>query len=478
MTAAAEKSGATFFLKHHGKSKKVYGRTFAAEHLYYVARDSAATFIFAQHMPFDRQRAARFMTERWDTAKRKDARLWDDIILNLPYSLSESQRREAVVRFVLDITKGRTPVYAAIHSDTDAPHAHIIFVDADVESNTRVFGTSEAGSSHRLRWIWEKVLNQSLREAGLEDLQVSRRGRAWQIEHANDNRTALGPVLRSDQQQEPSDASKSIQTPVEKEVVEVDSRPRRAAVAEAEGGEQEPPGDDHGARVVSEAPMEALAFEGESLAEQVELVLALEDQLNTVIAKREAVEQYRRDYKQAGIELRNAERRAERLQAEFKALAAKHEKVTQELTRHRQLFGLMWNGVRIGSFATHKRVAAENAHSLAEITANMAAAKKAALERETGRLGELEEIRERSEASANAIKDSIAINGTEEDLEFAYQVHRHDLIIHLSKVNMVEVLKARSLDKISEQEHLRLFNLRRKYIEEERQRGWAVGVQP
>lgn len=450
--------GAAFFLKHHGKSKTQYDRAFAAEHLYYVARDGAASFVFAQHMPEDKLFAARFMMSRWDNAKRKDARLWDDIILNLPYSLDEEQRKRAVLRFMFDVTRGRTPVYMAIHNDTRAPHAHIIFIDADVETNKRVFGTSESGSSYRLRWIWEQVLNDALREAGV-DIQVSRRGREWQRREAeriaNDNA--------------PMDALKSIERSVEPRGGIADIPGTRTVTAPIE---QEQPAEAD----VSDADIDPITFDTEDLRDKVDFILGLDDQLNTIQAKREAVEQHRRDYKQAGQEITGTEQRIERLQLDFRSLAAKHQEAAHALKRHRRFFGLVLKGVRIGRFATHRRVAAENAQALADSTAAMAASKKALLERETMQLAALQRARRILETSAQAIKDSIAINGDDKDMELAFQVHKHSLATHLATLDWTALNRALTRGEVNEHKHLRLANLHRVHIEQARDMGWANGI--
>ncbi len=459
------RDGAAFFLKHHGKSKAVYGRDFAAEHLFYVARGSAASFIFAQHMPTDALHAARFMEARWDGAKRKDARLWDDIILNLPFSLDEEQRKRAVLKFVGDVTRGRTPVYVAIHNDTRAPHAHIIFIDADVETNKRVFGCSESGSSYRLRWIWEQVLNEALRDAGFEHLQVSRRGRAWQrrqaLESANDNPEAH------------LDAPKSTEPPGGDacgydDIWPAGTRERLAGSSPLKHSSLEHP--------VADADAEAISFEPDNLRDKIDFILGLDDQLNTIVAKREAIDQHRRDYKQAGQEIANTEQRILQLQLDFRTLAVKHQEAIQALKRHKRFFGLLLVGLRIGRFASHRRIAAENAQALADTTAAIAASKKMMLEKETMHLASVQRARRIMESSAHAIKESIAINGDDKDMELAYQVHKHSLATHLASLDWTSLNAGLARGEVNEHKHLRLANLHRIHIEQPREMGWANGI--
>lgn len=461
----AVQEGAAFFLKHHGKSKAVYGRDFAAEHLFYVARDSAASFVFAQHMPTDTLHAARFMQSRWDSAKRKDARLWDDIILNLPFSLDEEQRKRAVLRFVEDVTRGRTPVYVAIHNDTRAPHAHIIFIDADVETTKRAFGTSESGSSYRLRWIWEQVLNEALREAGFEHLRVSRRGQAWQrrqaLEAANDNPQAHLAAPKSIEQLGGVACGYD-------DIWPAGTRERLAGASPFKHSSLEHP--------VADAGAEAISFETENLRDKIDFILGLDDQLNTIVAKREAIEQHRRDYKQAGQELANTEQRIQQLQLDFRTLAVKHQEAIQGLKRHKRLFGLLLVGVRIGRFASHRRIAAENAQALADTTASIAASKKMTLEKEIMHLASLQRARKIMESSAQAIKDSIAINGDDKDMELAYQVHKHSLATHLASLDWTTLNTGLVRGELNEHKHLRLANLHRMHIEQPREMGWGNGM--
>jgi hypothetical protein len=71
---------------------------------------------------------------------------------------------------------------AGIHDlgeDAHNPHAHIIIRDKDRETGKRVFGTSEKGSTDRLRQIWEDVANQALERAGIE-ARIDRRSLADQ----------------------------------------------------------------------------------------------------------------------------------------------------------------------------------------------------------------------------------------------------------------------------------------------------------
>lgn len=149
---------------------------------------------YTDHFPAVWKEAIIFLNRREKTI-RANGRVLDKVVLNLPYSLTDSQRFAAVRDFTQAVGHSRIPSYFVIHGDTQAPHAHIIFIDADLETGQRVFKFSDAGSSYRLRKLWEDVLNRHL-ELARTGLQVSRWGkRAKEMHVANDNPKDHGTAL-------------------------------------------------------------------------------------------------------------------------------------------------------------------------------------------------------------------------------------------------------------------------------------------
>ena len=136
----------------------------------YITRVSAATQILGEHMPLERN-AARAWIDQQEQAGRKNARICDKLLVALPIEFDAAQRADLVREFVHEIGGGQVSWLAAVHDrgrDAHNPHAHIILRDKDHASGKRVYGTSEKGSTERLRELWERVANRALERAGIE----------------------------------------------------------------------------------------------------------------------------------------------------------------------------------------------------------------------------------------------------------------------------------------------------------------------
>lgn len=188
------KSGAAYFLKLSGVGKTTHTKGTAAAHYRYVSRLSAIGDCGGYLVPEDWVDAQVFFHRR-EKNIRANGKVFDKIIVNLPYSLTADQHADLVRDFCDEISGGRAPYVWFTHVDTDAPHAHIIYVDADYETGKRVFKMSDSGALFRLRKIWESTLNKHLTIADLP-LRVSRWGKHSQhfrelnqmtAESANDN---------------------------------------------------------------------------------------------------------------------------------------------------------------------------------------------------------------------------------------------------------------------------------------------------
>jgi MobA/MobL family len=146
----------------------------------YITRNDACTVIQGERMPLDRSVYA--WLDEQEKSDRKNARVIDRVVVALPVELSREQNIELLQSFGERMTEGRTPWMAAIHDgpgDADNPHAHLILRDRDVESGRRVMMTTEAGSTERIRQVWEEEVNRALERAGFE-VRVDRRSLAEQ----------------------------------------------------------------------------------------------------------------------------------------------------------------------------------------------------------------------------------------------------------------------------------------------------------
>ncbi len=160
---------AIFSLNHRPIGKTTQSKPYtASSHVGYITREGAKPQIAGARMPLDKDGAMAFFRAAED-GSRSNARVGDKLMLALPVELSPEQRVELVRGFAEEITGGRAPWFAAFHDNrTDAsnPHCHLIFRDRCPASGRRVFGTSEAGSTERLRRLWQAFANDALEQAG------------------------------------------------------------------------------------------------------------------------------------------------------------------------------------------------------------------------------------------------------------------------------------------------------------------------
>jgi hypothetical protein len=165
---------------HVGKATQAQAGT-AGAHVHYITRTSAVRLVMGEHMPTDRHQARAWLDER-EATDRKNGRVIDKLMVALPVELDAAQRADLVRDFAQQIGGGRVAWMAGIHDrgeDAHNPHAHIVIRDKDHDTGKRVFGTSEKGSTDRLREIWEDVANRALERAGIE-ARIDRRSLAEQ----------------------------------------------------------------------------------------------------------------------------------------------------------------------------------------------------------------------------------------------------------------------------------------------------------
>jgi hypothetical protein len=168
-------AGAAFYFNMVGFNKEAITPDFAAKHVSYILNRHKVCEVGSQHAPADYVAAQGWLTQQVLTG-RKNARVWTRFILNLPYDLSHPERVQLVKVYLGHLSQGRAPFLWAIHDDTRAPHAHVVFVDRDVRTKRRVAKVSDAGSAYRLRTLWEDCCNQALALAG-STARISRWGK-------------------------------------------------------------------------------------------------------------------------------------------------------------------------------------------------------------------------------------------------------------------------------------------------------------
>ncbi|MGM5031149.1 MobA/MobL family protein [Tardiphaga sp. 803_E3_N1_3] len=158
---------------HHspvGKSTQAQPYT-AAAHIGYITRKNAMSQMRFERIPAATPRQMAAYLRGCEDTDRKNARVIDKLMLALPRELSSEQRAELVRGFAEDVTNGRAPWLAAFHEkgkDRQNPHCHLVLRDRDYETGKRVIGTSEVGSTERLRQKWEEHANRALQLAGCQ----------------------------------------------------------------------------------------------------------------------------------------------------------------------------------------------------------------------------------------------------------------------------------------------------------------------
>lgn len=164
---------------HHspvGKSTQAQPYT-AAAHIGYITRKNAMTQMRFERIPAASPRQMAAYLRQCEDTDRVNARVIDKLMLALPRELNDVQRAELVRGYAEDVTQGRAPWLAAFHEkgkDKANPHCHLVLRDRDYETGKRVIGTSEKGSTERLRQKWEEHANRALQRAGHEE-RIDRR---------------------------------------------------------------------------------------------------------------------------------------------------------------------------------------------------------------------------------------------------------------------------------------------------------------
>lgn len=163
---------AIYSLNHKPIGKSTQDRPYTAgAHVNYITRERALGHLDGARLPVDRDGARGFFNRAEDVG-RKNGRVADKLMLALPKELTPEQRHELVRGYAEEITGGKAPWLAAHHDmgkDAANPHCHLIIRDRDQETGKRVFGTTERGSTQRLRDLWQEHANRALEKAGREE---------------------------------------------------------------------------------------------------------------------------------------------------------------------------------------------------------------------------------------------------------------------------------------------------------------------
>lgn len=164
---------------HHrpiGKSTQAQPYT-AAAHINYITRKRAMSLMQKARLPGRNAGEVAEYLKQCEDQDRKNGRVVDKVMLALPKELNQTERVGLVRDFAEHVTQGRAPWLAAFHDkgkDAANPHCHLVIRDRDPATNKRVIGTSEKGSTEKLRESWENFANQALERAGRSE-RIDRR---------------------------------------------------------------------------------------------------------------------------------------------------------------------------------------------------------------------------------------------------------------------------------------------------------------
>ena len=131
------------------------------------------------------QNTSHFWNEAERSENRKNSVVAREIIINLPYEISDQQRSELVKKFCNEIVANHSVgITAAIHEpckdgDDRNFHAHILFTTRQITAEgfgkkTREFDDKKQGVEvlKNIRKRYEILQNEALKNAGFNDIKV------------------------------------------------------------------------------------------------------------------------------------------------------------------------------------------------------------------------------------------------------------------------------------------------------------------
>lgn len=183
----------TAFLKHGFISKAKQAQPYTAmAHARYIMRTEATQHVYSERMPKQWHAVQRFL-EQHENGLRKNGRVMDKFIISIPHDVSESDAITTLRRFGNWLGQGRTPFLFSLQGfDTRNHHAHFIFIDRDVETGKRVYGTTELNSTHGIKLEWERVANAAFEEMGYDVRIAVKEG--YELAAENDNAATADPL--------------------------------------------------------------------------------------------------------------------------------------------------------------------------------------------------------------------------------------------------------------------------------------------
>lgn len=427
-------SGAAFFINMAGFNKQAITADFPAKHIRYILNRNKVREVGSQHAPHDFHRAQDWLTAHY-SAGRKNARVWTRFIVNMPHDLSHGQRVTLLRDYLAAMSQGRAQFVWAIHDDTASPHAHVVFVDKDVDTGRRVAQLSEGSSAERWRKVWEDCCNRALAMAG-SLARVSRLGK-----HSHHHRL-LNERAR-EMQRKSADA---MLAPIAAESPQLPPAPA------IEGGLQQ---------ITSHPATEPIGITMESvvkrevdhptLATVVAFVASQMSELERLRATRQTISDYRASYAQVTASLIRTQASMDAIQPELLRAGARVVKAEQDADRHKGIWNRMWQ--LVSPAARSRAKAAKTAAEMAVYTLTTTQIKANNLLREAQTLqADQKALHEK----ANALKASLAVYGTDEDVDQAEKTLIRTIAVNSAELSASELSQAMMSGEITADEHRRM----------------------
>lgn len=155
-----------FHLRHAAIGRSTHRAGTAGAHLRYIGRRGAAWHSNQGQTPEEAAASLGIV----EGGLRKNGRVLDKVSAALPRCLTPEQQRALALAFARRVCDQglwrRAAWWLAIHWAEGNPHLHLAWHDRDPTTGAAVWGSSNKGSTERLRQAWEACLNDALRAAG------------------------------------------------------------------------------------------------------------------------------------------------------------------------------------------------------------------------------------------------------------------------------------------------------------------------
>lgn len=151
-----------YWLEHKSIGRSTHAEGTASAHVEYITRIKACSHVIAYGMPENRHQA-RYWMKKQELNSRKNGRVCDKILLALPVETHPFVYRNMVKDFLMELTKGKVPFYAAFHDggeDRHNPHCHIVIRDNCPITGKKVLKLSMGSSTHKLHALWRKTIER------------------------------------------------------------------------------------------------------------------------------------------------------------------------------------------------------------------------------------------------------------------------------------------------------------------------------